>query len=332
FSSLYFERIHIPEFVHGKPNEALTVLKEEDDTARRYIQVLDQRIEKLFNENITEMNHIYSISKKLNETYDAQKYVVVFGKNAAVYGFAEDKDAKKIKADFEQLDDVKVEIASAMSDSRLTPPTKLKNNWFSKPFRMFVEMYGVPSYTDFDPTNLVAISYTFLFGMMFGDIGQGIVLSLVGYFFYKWKGMQLGAVGMRLGISSTIFGFVFGSIFGSEALFEHFMEPMFLPMKSENTMTLLMAAIATGVILIIISIAFNIFLNIKKKHWGEMLFSQNGLAGLIFYVSVLLLVANMLVGFNLPLGGPVYIALLIIMPIIMIFLKEPLCHKLEGEK
>ena len=40
--------------------------------------------------------------------------------------------------------------------------------------------------------------------MMFGDVGQGIVLSLVGYFFYKWKGMQLGAVGMRLGISSTI--------------------------------------------------------------------------------------------------------------------------------
>ena len=67
FSSLYFERIHIPEFVHGKPSEALEVLKEEDDTARRYIQVLDQRIEKLFNENITEMNHIYSISKKLNE-------------------------------------------------------------------------------------------------------------------------------------------------------------------------------------------------------------------------------------------------------------------------
>lgn len=332
FSSLYFERIHIPEFVHGKPKEALEVLKEEDDTAKQYIQVLDSRIEKLFSENMEEMNHIYSISKKLNETYDAQKYVVVFGKNAAVYGFAEDKDAKKIKADFEQLDDVKVEIASAMSDSRLTPPTKLKNNWFSKPFRMFVEMYGVPSYTDFDPTNLVAISYTFLFGMMFGDVGQGIVLSLVGYFFYKWKGMQLGAVGMRLGISSTIFGFVFGSVFGSEALFEHFMEPMFLPMKQENTMPLLMAAITTGVVLIIISIAFNIFLNIKKKHWGDMLFSQNGLAGLIFYVSVLLLVANMLVGFNIPLGGPVYIALLIIMPIIMIFLKEPLCHKLEGEK
>lgn len=332
FSSLYFERIHIPEFVHGTPQEALNVLKEEDDTAKDYLKVLDERINKLFTDNVEEMNHIYSVSKKLNETYDAQKYVVVFGKNAAVYGFAEEKIAKQIKADFETLEDVNVEIKPAMGDSRLTPPTKLKNNWFSRPFRMFVEMYGVPSYTDFDPTNLVAISYTFLFGMMFGDIGQGIVLSLVGYFFYKWKGMQLGAVGMRLGISSTIFGFVFGSIFGSEALFEHFMEPMFIPMKSENTMPLLMAAIATGVILIIISIAFNIILNFKKKHWGDLLFSQNGLAGLVFYVAVLLMVANMLVGLNLPLGGPVYIVLLIAMPVVMIFLKEPLSHKLEGEK
>ena len=332
FSSLYFERIHIPEFVHGTPEEALRVLKEEDETAKNYLVVLDGRIKDLFQQSIDEMNQIYSVSKKLNETYDAQKYVVVFGKNAAVYGFAEDKDAEKIKNEFETIEDVHVEIKPAMGDSRLTPPTKLKNNWFSRPFRMFVEMYGVPSYTDFDPTNLVAISYTFLFGMMFGDIGQGIVLSLIGYFFYKWKGMQLGAVGMRLGISSTIFGFVFGSIFGSEALFEHFMEPMFLPMESENTMTLLMAAIATGVILIIISIAFNIILNLKKKHWGDLLFSQNGIAGLVFYVSVLLLVANMLVGLNLPLGGPLYIGLLIAMPVIMIFLKEPLSYKLEGEK
>ena len=332
FSSLYFERIHIPEFVHGTPEEALRVLKEEDETAKNYLVVLDGRIKDLFQQSIDEMNQIYSVSKKLNETYDAQKYVVVFGKNAAVYGFAEDKDAEKIKNEFETIEDVHVEIKPAMGDSRLTPPTKLKNNWFSRPFRMFVEMYGVPSYTDFDPTNLVAISYTFLFGMMFGDIGQGIVLSLIGYFFYKWKGMQLGAVGMRLGISSTIFGFVFGSIFGSEALFEHFMEPMFLPMESENTMTLLMAAIATGVIVIIISIAFNIILNLKKKHWGDLLFSQNGIAGLVFYVSVLLLVANMLVGLNLPLGGPLYIGLLIAMPVIMIFLKEPLSYKLEGEK
>lgn len=328
FSSLYFERIHIPEFVHGTPEDALKVLQEEDETAKDYLVVLDQRIQELFAESIDEMSHIYSVSKKLNETYDAQKYVVVFGKNSAVYGFAEEKDAKAIQKEFEMIEDVHVEIKPAMGDSRLTPPTKLKNNWFSRPFKMFVEMYGVPSYTDFDPTNLVAISYTFLFGMMFGDIGQGLLLSLVGYLAYKFKGMQLGAVGMRIGISSALFGIVYGSFFGNEEIFT----PMFHTLDAHNTMPLLGIAIGTGVSLILISILFNIILNLKKKHWAEMLFSQNGLAGLVFYVAVLLMVVQMLLGINLPVGGPFYIAVFIAAPVVMIFFKEPLEHKIEGEK
>lgn len=328
FSSLYFERIHIPEFVHGTAESALAVLKEEDDTARKYLVTLDERIKKLFDENIDELNRIYSVSKKLNETYDAQKYVVVFGKNSAVYGFAETKDAKKIKEEFEELEGVHVEIKPAMGDSRLTPPTKLKSNWFSRPFGMFVEMYGVPSYTDFDPTNFVALSYTFLFGMMFGDVGQGIILSLVGYLAYKLKGMKLGEVGIRLGFASVIFGILFGSVFGSEEI----LEPFFVPMASENTMTLLGAAIGIGVTLIIISIIMNIILNFKKKHIGEMCFSQNGIAGLVFYVSILLLVVKMMLGINIPfIGSTASTIIFIVVPVLLMFLKEPIERKIEGE-
>lgn len=328
FSSLYFERIHIPEFVHGTADSALEVLKEEDDTARKYLVTLDERIKKIFAENIDELNQIYSVCKKLNETYDAQKYVVVFGRNSAVYGFAEDKDAKKIKEEFEKLEDVHVEIKPATGDSRLTPPTKLKNNWFSRPFRMFVEMYGVPSYTDFDPTNFVALSYTFLFGMMFGDVGQGIVLSLVGFLAYKLKGMKLGEVGMRIGIASAIFGVFFGSVFGSEEI----LHPFFIPMDKESTMPLLGAAIAIGVTLIVISIVMNIILNAKKKHIGEMCFSQNGIAGLVFYVSILLIVVKMMLGVNIPfIGSTASIIILIGIPVLLMFLKEPIERKIEGE-
>lgn len=76
---------------------------------------------------------------------------------------------------------------------------------------MFVEMYGVPRYNDVDPTLLVAISYTLLFGIMFGDLGQGIILSLVGLVAEKKFNLKLGGVGVRLGISSAIFGVFFGS-------------------------------------------------------------------------------------------------------------------------
>lgn len=328
FSSLYFERIRIPEFVHGTPEEALAVLKEEDETARNYLITLDGRIQKLFNESIDELNQIYSVCKQLNETYDAQKYVVVFGQNSAVYGFAEEKDAQKIKKDFESIESVHVEVREATDDSRLTPPSKLRNNWFVRPFGMFVEMYGVPSYTDFDPTAFVALSYTFLFGMMFGDIGQGLLLSLVGYIAYKWKGMRLGEVGMRIGISSALFGVIYGSFFGNEEIFT----PMFHTLDPNNTMPLLGIAIGTGAILIIIAIIFNILTNIQRKDVPEVVFSHNGIAGLVFYVSVLLLVVKMMLGINLPIGGPIYIVLCIVIPVLIIFLKEPLTHRMEGEK
>ncbi len=327
FSSLYFDRIHIPEFVHGTPHEALETLKEEDETAKNYIKTLEERLTALFDANSDQLATIYASCLELNETSEAQKYVVVFGKNAAIYGFAEDKVAKRMKEEFEAMEDVHVELKPPMGDSRLYPPTKLKNNWFSKPFKMFVEMYGMPSYTDFDPTNFVAITYTFLFGMMFGDVGQGLLLSLVGFLFYKFKHMELGAVGMRIGISSAIFGCVFGSVFGNE----HILVPFFTPMKSSNTMILLAVAIGVGVCLIIISILFNIYLNFKKKHWGEFLFSQNGVCGVVFYVAVLLLAVNALLGLGLY-TGPIYAIILIAIPLVMIFLKEPLTYKMEGQK
>lgn len=327
FSSLYFERIHIPSFVHGTPKEAIGQLEEENDAAKKNIDKYESRKQKLFADNKADLSTIYATCKENAETSEAQKYVVVFGQQAAIYGFCEDKYAKKLKKEFEVRDDVKVEIKPPMGDSRLTPPTKLKENWFSKPFGMFVEMYGVPAYTDMDPTNFVAISYCILFGIMFGDVGQGAVLILVGLLAWKLKKLRLGLVGTRIGVFSIIFGCLFGSVFGSEEI----LTPFFMPMKSTNTMPLLLAAIGIGVLLIIISMSFNVYINAKKKNWGEFLFSQNGVAGLAFYICVILLAINALGKLGLPLGTP-YILVGIVLPILLIFLKEPLNRKMQGYK
>ena len=327
FSSLYFERIHIPSFVHGTPKEAIGQLEEENDAAKKNIEKYESRKQKLFADNKADLSTIYATCKENAETSEAQKYVVVFGQQAAIYGFCEEKYAKKLKKEFEVRDDVKVEIKPPMGDSRLTPPTKLKENWFSKPFGMFVEMYGVPAYTDMDPTNFVAISYCILFGIMFGDVGQGAVLILVGFLAWKLKKLRLGLVGTRIGVFSIIFGCLFGSVFGSEEI----LTPFFMPMKSTNTMPLLLAAIGIGVLLIIISMSFNVYINAKKKNWGEFLFSQNGVAGLAFYICVILLAINALGKLGLPLGTP-YILVGIVLPILLIFLKEPLNRKMQGYK
>ena len=55
------------------------------------------------------------------------------------------------------------------------PPTKLKNPKLFKPFEMYIRMYGLPAYNEIDPTIFVAITYSLIFGAMFGDAGQGLL-------------------------------------------------------------------------------------------------------------------------------------------------------------
>ena len=98
-------------------------------------------------------------------------------------------------------------------------------------------------------------------------------------------------------------------------------------MSPENTMTLLMAAIGLGIVLILISMTFNIVLNFKKKNIGEAILSQNGLCGVTFYVAVIGAALGMLTGMHFV--NIFYILILIVLPLILMFLKEPLIRKLE---
>lgn len=329
FTSLYFEEIHIPEFVHGSCELAEKEIQNESDSAKQYSQDLQNRIDKTISENMEELTRIYSVAKKLNSVYAMQKYIVKLGDKLNVHGFVPKSDLDNFKNTFESIDGVKLEVLPATSDVRLDPPTRLKNSWFARPFRMFVEMYGVPRYNDVDPTLLVAISYTLLFGIMFGDLGQGIILSLVGLVAEKKFNLKLGGVGVRLGISSAIFGVFFGSFFGNEEILSEYFKgfSFFNAMSPENTMTLLMAAIGLGIVLILVSMTFNIILNFKKKNMGEAILSQNGLCGVTFYVAVISAALGMLTGQHFV--NIFYILILIVLPLILMFLKEPLIRKLE---
>ena len=131
----------------------------------------------------------------------------------------------------------------------------------------------------FDPTFFLSITYCLLFGIMFGDMGQGIVLMILGFVFEK-KGKLFGIIG-RAGITSTIFGFLFGSLFGNEEILNpihqslfHVREKLFDVMSNSNTMTLLLGAMLIGAVLILMSMSLNIMNNVKHKKWGEVFFTE----------------------------------------------------------
>lgn len=325
FASLFFERIYIPPFVHGQPELAIAAIQEESDGALVQSQKLEEKIAVIFEDHVEQLERVYSIALKLKVVNQMQKYIVVIGDTLTIYGFIKKRDHHTFLQLFEESSGVHVDITPASSDGRLTPPTLIRNNWFVEPFKLFVEMYGSPSYHEVDPTVFVALSYTLLFGMMFGDVGQGILLSLFGYIAYKKKGMELGRVGIRLGLSSTIFGFIFGSLFGNEEI----LHGLFHPMDTSNTMTLLLTAVGIGVVFIVISMVFNIIILCKRKQIGEALVSQSGVCGLVFYVSTLGYVLDLLLGFGYSNG--LYVTVLMVIPILCVFAKEPIIHKLQGK-
>lgn len=338
FSSLFFERIYIPDFVHGTPKEAVSALEAEIQTAKKLI---DQYKSDIYEISCGCTNQLACIKAELlfvNRLFEAKKYVVGLGDKFSISGFMPEPDVHKFTSAFEGLEDVEIEVNEPETDKRITTPTKLRNGWFSKPFGMFVEMYGVPNYHDIDPTPFVAITYSLLFGIMFGDLGQGLVLMLLGWLFWKYKKMALGAVGVRIGLSSALFGLLYGSFFGDEEILTPFYTNVLgLPgkpihvMDGAFTMTLLISAIAIGALLIIIAMIMNIVTLLRKKDYVEMVLSHNGFAGLLMY-GFIGIGAALQLGLQIPVFNGLTIALFVGIPLLAIFFKEPLERKFHHHK
>lgn len=338
FKSLYFERMRVPDYAHGTPevakNNINAILNYDKEELKKAIESLD----KLKKDNEDSILKTFCMLKFADKTFSLRKYVATVNNRFYVQGFIPKNKTEFFKQRFETLTDVSCVFKPYDADPYLNPPVKLKNNRFSAPFETFVKMYSLPSYKDIDPTNLVAITYTLLFGIMFGDLGQGLVLALGGFLLFKLKKMDFGRILVRIGLSSAFFGLVYGSVFGYEELLDPLYKALFgLDTKPihvfDNQMTniLLGAAVFIGVLLIVISMCINIYVNFKSKNYEKAVFGHNGIAGLTLYVSAIVAgVSTLLLDINLL--TPVYIIFLIVLPIIIIFLRHPLSKLIHSPK
>ena len=339
FQSLYFERVRVPDFVKGTPEQAYQKLKDELAALKSQVDELSGRIDELKQQNIEYFNSIFSEIKTRYDVFELRKNVAVVNGKFYIVGFIPKDDCERFSSLFNNIDSVSVVLKPANVDPALTPPTKLKNGFFSTPFTMMVEMYGLPSYNGINPTLLFAISYTILFGAMFGDIGQGFVLFLLGLFLSKYKKMQAGGIVTRLGVSSMFFGFVYGSVFGFEELsiLEHIYHAIGLKGKiievlaPESVNMILLSAIGAGLVLICIAIIMNIISGFREKNYEKALFGNNGIAGLVFFLSVVIGAALMMVK-GIKVFTPLYITLFIVIPLLLMFFRVPLSNFVKYKK
>ena len=324
FKVMKFERVWLPKEIAGKPSEVLDKVEKYIENSKKEIESLKQKLILTREENGRELLNNLLQLEMLEKINKVKKYMAHDDKGSFyIVGWIPTKNLKEILLKLEK-DNVEY-VVKNHDEVASTPPTKLKNNRLIRPFESIVNMYGIPNYTEMDPTWFVALTAFIMFGFMFGDIGHGLVVTIVGLILAKRKS-SLGPVLTAGGISSIIFGFLYGSIFGKEDIIKGI-----LPSPMDNITNMLIAGISTGAVLIIIAMIFNIKNGIKNKDTGKIFFDKNGLAGLIFYTTILVLIVGFL------LKGKMIISLaistiLILIPLILILFKEKLENLIKKDK
>ncbi|MDR9435787.1 MAG: V-type ATPase 116kDa subunit family protein [Thiohalophilus sp.] len=168
-------------------------------------------------------------------------------------------------------------------EERSRVPSYTEHAAFLRPFAGLVKNYGVPRYGEFDPTWLFALSYILMFGMMFGDIGHGLMIML-GSLLLRGKLTSYRPFFVAIGLSSSLFGFVYGSLFGFEEII-----PAWWMSPLHDPVLMLTVALGWGIGFIMLMVLLSI-----RNHWIDgdyraALFSGHGAAGLLLYGGLLLL-------------------------------------------
>ncbi|MBC2398278.1 V/A-type H+-transporting ATPase subunit I [Clostridium tetanomorphum] len=322
FKSLNCKNLQMPKNYLGTPSEILKKIEDDLNKVNKEIIKTENTLKEIYAKNKKEIA-IIRRSFQLKKTTLKLKEDIAHTKDFFyLCGWSPQSMLPKIRRKMEHFDP-KIIIIEKNADriqTDIIPPTKYKNNFIVQPFETMVNMYGIPTYGESDPTVFLAISYMVMFGAMFGDIGQGLVFFFAGlYLKYKKGKNNYGGILARLGISSSIFGLLYGSVFG----FEDVIEPL-LVRPMENIKEVLLTAIAFGSLLLIIGFLYSLVNNIKKGDLENGVFGKDGLVGLVFYVLLITFALSKINQFHI-MNTNAWVILFIGLLLLMVF-KQPLAN------
>lgn len=179
---------------------------------------------------------------------------------------------------------------------RALVPTVAVRNRYLEPFGLLVRQYGIPGYGEVDPTPLFALTFLFMFGAMFGDLGQGAVIAAVAWGL-RQRLPRVYRFGILAGASSMLFGLLYGSVFGYEDVL-----PALWRSPIHHPILMLQLALGFGVLFLVSASLLAIYNRVLVGNYAGALLDHHGLVSLIFYGAMIRGGLNLAAGADFGLG------------------------------
>jgi V/A-type H+-transporting ATPase subunit I len=250
---------------------------------------------------------------------DAKKKLLQSGRLVNVKGFVPKRNLVALNEKVRSLLGEKAIVMQSDAVDVEKTPTKFNHNRFVRPFEEITKLYGFPSYGEIDPTPIMAISFPILFGLMFGDMGHGLILMIggftVGMLIKKNQGIKNMAYILAMcGLAATIAGALFGEFFGKEI----FPALWFRPFVVTNVFGFLVFALVIGVIQICSGLIIEMLNFIIKGDKVDAILTS--IPKMAFYVGGVVLLIVWKLNIAEWLKGPV---LLLVVPFLLMVLAKP---------
>lgn len=307
-----FVPMNIPEDFKGIPEDLLVSLQTEMNSVRSNLEKLNEEKNNFIETHIEKIHALlasFSISIQIADVEESLEQTSMVYR---ITGWIPAEECRLFMKELDNLTEGRLaireylphEVPSVLSGEEQVP-VKLKHRKFVSAFERMIFSYGSPLYGTIDPTPFVAVFFTILFGVMFGDCGQGLVFLIMGILMAlkvikvgNWN--KFAPIFIAIGVSSSIMGLITGEFFGTEKVLEPFAmfvtglfgsprAPILKVMPSSNPNSIFVifgifgATIALGFIIISVGLVVN-FLNMCiQKKWGSAFFGKRGLAGILFY-------------------------------------------------
>lgn len=330
----------IPRTLPDMKDTLFQDLSEKIDALAAKQKQLQEDAEQIVQSNSDELNQLW-VKSRVNELFfSIQSYFKKSSRLIVFSGWVPVSKKASLSRVIEEATDGKCFyewLEPEKQHDEKDAPVQLRNPGFLKPFQMLVANFGVPEYGSIDPTPFIMPIYLGMFGLMFSDVGHGILIcifGIVGVHLFKRKSevwQNLSALLVWCGASSTLFGLLLGSYFGMS-----WFKPLWFDFHGvvlghtnhvsaiKDISDILAITVYFGIAVIVLGLLFNWINLINRKRWQELVFDKGGILGGWLYGGGIFCGWYMVQGGYRTLPDKTTLLLLIGIPALLLFMKAPI--------